>query len=264
MITMYAVANIDSALWGTRSIGDVNATAKVVDAPEAPARSRRRRRWDLRHKRKGRLAVAPQCIVSETTQGTEDGSEWEGGSVYSDESDDCGETEYYEYFNRQFEDRKRLEMEAAATANDLAVAEPWRAKERFAPAWEQDKGMVVKKGSQARKRWWCCSRLRLSLRARKFVVMTGWILLNMTVTVVFLLWRLHLVVVLNFFSNFAGLVTIVVAARVEAHHQRRVTSAAPPSRGGGGASWNRSVPPSTLPTYVVSWDGCENGVVDAV
>lgn len=261
MITMYAVANIDSALWGTRSIGDVNATAKALDGPQAPARSRRRKQWDVRRKRKGRLMVAPQCTVSEGTQGTEDGSEWDDGSMYSNESDDSGETAYYEYFNRQFKDRQRLVIEDTSSANGLAVGEPWRAKEDFSLPCGEGKKVTVKESQAGKRRCYC--RSKLSLRTRKFVVMTAWILLNMAVTVVFLLWRLHLVVVLNFFSNFAGLVTIVVAARVEAYNQRQATKAPQPPQGWSGASWNRSVPPSTLPTLVVSWDGCEDGV-DAV
>lgn len=39
MITMYSVANINSALWGTRSVGDVNTTAQAVEprSPEIPS-----------------------------------------------------------------------------------------------------------------------------------------------------------------------------------------------------------------------------------
>lgn len=39
MITMYAVANIDSALWGTRSVGNVNATAKSVTNAHATSQN---------------------------------------------------------------------------------------------------------------------------------------------------------------------------------------------------------------------------------
>lgn len=38
VITMYAVANIDSALWGTRSIGDVKFTATIAPALQTPTR----------------------------------------------------------------------------------------------------------------------------------------------------------------------------------------------------------------------------------
>lgn len=83
----------------------------------------------------------------------------------------------------------------------------------------------------AKRRRRCCG---LSLRKRKLIVLAVWVLVNMGVTVVFLLWRLYLVVVLNFFSNFAGLVTIVVAARVEAFLQRR--SSHPPNASNGSSN----------------------------
>lgn len=99
--------------------------------------------------------------------------------------------------------------------------------------WSGEPGRVTagaELGSSAvkvKRRRRCCG---LSLRKRKFIVLALWVMVNMGVTVTFLLWRLYLVVVLNFFSNFAGLVTIVVTARIEAFRQRR-SSHAPPADG---------------------------------
>lgn len=216
----------------------------------------------------------------------------------SDDSDDVGETEYYAYFNRQFQERRQQLEGSCSTLADGQGSGSARGTERAGPAWGCDsgaKGPGVGGGearlARPRERRWCCCRFRLTLRTRKLMVLAAWVLLNIMVTVVFLLWHLHLVVVLNFFSNFAGLVTIVVAARVEAHKQRRVTAQSPRGKleddchdagagkgreGGGGSGtgatssadsgslWYGWAPLSAMSTSVVTWDGSQDGVASAV
>lgn len=241
MITMYSVANIDSALWGTRSVGDVNATAKVIDDADEqpPSRSRWRQR-----QRKRRSPVAPVCV--DGTQHTEMSS-----LSSSDASDDeLDEAAYYEYFNQKFASGHADDVERGSRAFGIKSSTTVHGTSTALRDTRRKK-----EGNAAPRRRRCCCRM--SLRRRKFLVLTAWVLLNMAVTVTFLLWRLRLVVVLNFFSNFAGLVTIVVAARIEAQYQRRRANAEPPL--GPGEPLH-----SALPTLVVPWDSPEDAVVNNV
>lgn len=203
MITMYAVANIDSALWGTRSIGDVKCTSAgaVTDSDTDT---------DSDTGNVGGVEATPRRRVND------DG---DGGVKMTHFALSRGDDPAAPAAREADEEEK---VPHTCPDSDAPGASGGRGGGRKGdePVTEVHRGQ---EGGGERKK----SRRRgLSLRAWKFIILVPWVLVNVGVTVAYIRWRLYTLALLGFFAQIAGMVVFVVAAWVEARLQRR--SALPP------------------------------------
>ena len=196
MVTMYAVANIDSALWGTRSIGEVkNASAEPIVGTNTTLTD------------KGNNLTLSR------------GSDSEGGVVGV----------RILTFTRGPRGAVRAvhtpaEVVPLVHGSDLFVdygSSGKRVAEQ--PETEARRAGKGKEGGGGGGR----KNRGLSLRVWKFVILAWWVIVNIGLTASYLQWRLSLLAAVGFFSQSAGLVFFVVAAWFEMRLQR--SSALPPS-----------------------------------
>ncbi len=206
MITMYAVANIDSALWGTRSVGEVkNASTDTAgsgkdtgtDSNSVTYEAVRQNRSDdngrdsdgnytggggimMRAITVPRGQRQPQPAASGADEEQAVPLEGESSGVVADGSDGDGD--------------------ASAREAEKAETEACRVGERG--------------GSSV------AGRGNLSLRDWKFVMLASWILFSVGLTASYLRWRLYKLAALIFFSQAFGLVFFIVAAWLEMRLQR--------------------------------------------
>lgn len=205
MITMYAVANIDSALWGTRSVGDVKctSTSTITDSDtdsdtgsgdnceEAEAT---RPHWGNGGGDDGVMmrdfAFSRGAALAETT------------AIGADEEE-------------AVPPRKRLDSDALGISGVSGYGREAGAESVTETRRDRkDEVGSIKRG-------------RISLKASKFIILVPWVLVNVGVTVAYLRCRLYTLALIVFFSQIAGMAVFVVAAWVEMRLQRRSTL--PPS-----------------------------------
>lgn len=190
MITMYAVANIDSALWGTRSVGDVTCTSTTT------------------------------ATDSDTDTDTDSGDNGEVAATRSPGGNSGGDDGIT---MREF-DFSRGEVLVATTAPkaDEEEAVPHERPGTDAPKVSGDGGYgrEASEGEGKRGGWF-------SLKASKFIILALWVLVNVGVTLAYSRWRLYTLALFGFFSQIAGMAVFVAAAWVEMRLQCR--AALPPS-----------------------------------
>lgn len=207
---MYAVANIDSSLWGTRSIGDVKTSATdpnttktqtVADLEEAvPVTSSPTGGNDGTDGSKKGLAtfcrVHTGAALATSTVATVDG---EGGVPPMRDGSEG----------------------AASSTGTLATDSSDPDDDGTTDETGTEQGPGGKEGLGGDK-----ERGKLSLRAWKFILLALWVLINVGLTLSLLYGRLLVVGSLFFFSQVHAQVFFVVAAWLEMRLQRR--SALPP------------------------------------
>lgn len=219
MITMYAVANIDSALWGTRSIGEVkNALTSTNPDETNPAagmdqaisltscrsdgnggiRKRVLSCWRGDQRNAPVKSFVGPINEEATVPLLSDASDAVVGSGSGSVGVGVGMGDFRTDCDRGAE---WTEKHSRARRNEE----------------EEEEGRGGGNGEE------CCS---LSLRSWKFVLLAVWVVFNMCVTATFLHWRLETVAELAFFSQLPSLMIFVVAAWVEMQFQRR--AALPP------------------------------------
>ncbi|CAM9457889.1 unnamed protein product [Pylaiella littoralis] len=242
MITMYAVANIDSALWGTRSIGEVkNALTSISPSDTNPA------------------ADMDQADHVTTTcrTGCSDGSDGirkrvlsclrgeERSAPLKSDVTSINEDASVPLLRDAPDDAAVGSCNGTVGMRDFGVSGCGREADG---AEKHPQSRCGEEGGEERDRE---KRSSLSLRAWKFVLLALWVLFNMCVTATFLHWRLETVAELAFFSQLPSLMIFVLAAWVEMQFQRRSALPPPPSAGTldggcvcGARSGIRSPPPS--------------------
>lgn len=202
MITMYTMANIDSALWGTRSVGDVKCTTSGADTDSDS---------DTGYSDEAE-AVPPRRV----NVGGDD------GIMMRDFELSCGDTPA-----APGAPHGNVEEEVPhrdPDSDDAAVGISGgggRGREAGELGTDGRSGRKGKEGGGKK------SGIRLSLFAWKFIILVPWVLVNVGVTVGYLRWRLYTLALVGFFSQIAGMVFFIVAAWVEMRLQRRSTL--PPS-----------------------------------
>lgn len=222
MITMYAVANIDSALWGTRSIGEVkNALTSISPSNTNPA------------------ADMDQADHVTTTcrTGCSDGSDGirkrvlsclrgeERSAPLKSDVTSINEDASVPLLRDAPDDAALGSCNGTVGMRDFGVSGCGREADG---AEKHPQSRCGEEGGEERDRE---KRSSLSLRAWKFVLLALWVLFNMCVTATFLHWRLETVAELAFFSQLPSLMIFVLAAWVEMQFQRRSALPPPPSAG---------------------------------
>ncbi len=214
MITMYAVANIDSALWGTRSIGEVMSTSTTIAGSVS----------DTDTDADSATDKAVRQNPSHDTAGHGDCTGSGGGIMM-----------------RAFAlSQAQCKPQTTASDGDDEEAVPLKGHKRHssdvlaggsdddgdASAGEAEQGETEGCGGGSGAE----GRGNLSLRAWKFVILSSWMLVNVGLTASCLRWRLDTLAALGFFSQTFGLVFFIVTAWLEMRLQR--SYALPPSRHG--------------------------------
>lgn len=200
MITMYTVANIDSALWGTRSIGEVKSTSTVTNS-DSDTDSDAIGQAEATPPRRANGGSDGRVMVRDFALSRGDAPPAVAAAVEAHEE---------EAMPRKHPGSGAPEISGGGR----------RKREVTESGAEVRHGRKVEGGGK--------QSGRLSLRTWKFIILAPWVLVNVGVTVAFLWWRLYTLALVGFFLQIAGMAAFIVAAWVEMRLQRR--SARPPSR----------------------------------
>ena len=215
MITMYAVANIDSSLWGTRSVGEVkNASVNTantathtntdIDADVNDANTTVTGKAERRNSSRDRDGVGGgnRIVVKIMTL-----SRWLSG----------GADEEAASLLKRHDSSHAIVDSGACSGSSIGEAE------QTTEIKEHRDGKGGDGHGGGRK-----NHGRLSLRAWKFVILASWGLANIGLTASYLRWGLSTLAALGFFSQSVGLGFFIVAAWVEMRLQRSSTIVLPP------------------------------------
>jgi len=183
MITMYAVANIDSALWGTRSIGEVKNASTTTGGSAAGTDT-------------DTDSVTDKVVrknPSRDNRGDGDCAGGGGGGIM---------------MRALTLSRGQRKTQAAASDADEEEAVPLKGHNSDVVAVDGDDYGRAEETEQTEteaRRWGkrgsgIESRGNLSLRAWKFVILASWMLANVGLTASYLRWRLDTLAALGFFS----------------------------------------------------------------
>lgn len=212
VITMYAVANIDSALWGTRSIGDVTNSATNPNTPNTKI-----------------VADMDDALPFTSSLGGgndgSDGIKQEVGAFSHLHTGTAVDTSAVALVDEDEALLRRLKLGGSdnegSSIGTLGTERSDSESDENSGEKGTEQGPGGKEGRGGDEK-----RGKLSLRAWKFVLLALWVFVNVGLTLSLLYWSLGALGSIFFFCQLPAQAFLVVAAWFEMRLQRR--SALPP------------------------------------